>query len=802
MLKNYFVVAVRSLRRRKVYAAINIVGLAMGLTCCLLIAQYVRHERSYDAFHTETERLYRVVKDVTDREGRVYPDNMTSVPYAPTFKADLPEVTEATRLAWGGRVLSYGTQRLSANNLYYADPDFLRLFSFPWQAGDPATALEEPGSLVLTADFATKLFGDEDPMGQTVLSDNEETLRVTGVLTIPPRSSLTFEGLVSFATWTQDSSAETQEWDNNFLTTYVGLQPGADPSALAEQMTGLYNQYANPEETSTQDIQVQLEAFADIYLHSSYGGPGDGGSGRNLLLFTIIGLFILGIALVNFVNLATARSAERAKEVGVRKSIGAHAGTVRLQFLCEAVVVTAVAAVLALALVQMAQPAFVGLVGKALPLSMGLAEGAVVLGLVLATGLLAGGYPAFVLARFEPARVLKGSALSTHGGQKLRQSLVTLQFAVAVGLIAATTIVVQQIQYMQHQDLGFDEAGEVVVLGLPTGGDLISTETPLSGDLDAIKARFLDHPAVTAASATFSTPSSGSSVVSAGVLEREDGTLDDASLVMYMTDHEFPSTYGLDILAGRDFDRAFATDAEDAYLLNETAVDRYGFTSPEAAVGRRIRMWGAEGQVIGVVRDFHHNPLDRAVRPMTIKVFPGAATSLSLRLNTDDAATTLREVEAIWNEVAGSWPFEAVFLDQQIERRYRAVHRFGRVFGTFAGLAILIAGLGLFGLTAFTVQQRTKEIGIRKVLGASVAQVVTLLSREVVVLVGVAVALVIPPTYLLMRRWLDTFAYRIDLEWAVFAGAGLGVLTLALAVVAAHATRAAQSNPVQALRSE
>jgi putative ABC transport system permease protein len=803
MWTNYLKVALRTLRRQKGYVALNVLGLALGLVCCGFIGLYVQDERSFDRFHERAERIYRLTRE-TRTAGRDDAEAVTSAPMAPVLAAELPGVERAVRVVRSGGLLERGEGaarvRRQEDALAYADAAFFDVFSFPLVDGDPRRALAAPGAVVLTETLARVYFGDADPMGQALRLDNTTTLTVTGVMRdVPANSHLTFDAVVSWATWEAGARATDNEWlldgwNANYLYTYLLLPEGAAPGRveaalpafverhLAEHVGQLFEHYA-----------LRLQPLPAIHLGPALTAePSPTTDPARLYVIALVGAFILLIACVNFVNLATARAAQRAKEVGLRKAIGAWRGQLVRQFLAESVLVSAAAFVLALVASQLLLPGFDALAGKEVgslwahgglyPLLLG--------ALALVVGLGAGSYPAFVLSGFRPAAVLRGPFRSSRQGALLRQGLVVFQFAISIALIAGTAVVYTQLRYMRSQPLGFSEDPLLV---LTYGGD-----AAVQARVEAVRQALARQPGVLEATVASSVPGTGHNQLSVEY-EGPDGAVRQDAMNQYAVDAHYPATLGLTLVAGR---APAAADSSRGYLLNEAAVAQIGWRSAEEAVGKPFGLPNVEGEVVGVVRDFHYHSLREAVEPLFLHAFPDFYDRFTLRLAPADVHATVAAVERAWAAEAPHLPFTYTFLDERFDEQYRADARFGQLFGVFAGLAILVACLGLFGLASYTAEQRTKEIGVRKVLGASVAGIVALLSRDVLRLLAVAFVVAVPLAYVAMDRWLEGFAHRVALGPGVFAVAGALALLIALLTVSTQTLRAAAADPVSALRSE
>ncbi|MEM8599928.1 MAG: ABC transporter permease [Bacteroidota bacterium] len=801
MLRTTLKVAWRALLRRKGTTALNVAGLALGLAGALLIALWVQHERSYDRFHANGDRIYRVVVDYITG-GRVAENGFTQGVLAPTLEADYPEVVEAIRLTSTGNVLRVGDRQFDESDLAYADADLFAVFDFPLLHGDPATALTEPFTIVLTEAMARKYFDRTDVVGETMDTNDGVSFTVTGVAEAAPEtSSVQADGLISMVTLEQNGP--DWMWGNWFATnfqTYILLQEGVTQATMEAKMVEMFDRYARADgETFDASLVFRMEPLETMYLTSKRDGVPHG-SLANVYLFSVIAVFLVLIACINFANLSTARSLERAKEVGVRKTVGGTRGSLAAQFLTEAVMLTTASMALGLLLVQTVLPAFERLTEKSLSLAtLGLPTWSLVLLLVgsaITVGVLAGAYPAFVLTRFRPAAVLKGTFRTSARGAALRKGLVVLQFAISIALIAATALVFRQLDYMQARDLGFAaNTEEGRLLEVPFGGD-----EQVLAQYDALKAQLVALPGVVEATGSQTLPGYGSPSAG-GIVEGPDGTEQNVSVDLYMVDFDFLDVMDLEIVAGRGFDPAFSTDSSSSYLLNETAAREYGYANVADAVGKDAGFWGRGGTIIGIVEDFHPYGLRSEIPTLGMRI-ENRITRYTLRLKTNDLPATIASIEDLWKTAVPHRPFSYHFVDETFDEQYRAETRFGQVFGVFAALAIFIACLGLFGLASFTAAQRTKEIGVRKVLGASVPGLVALLTKDFLVLVAVGFAVAVPVVWYGMNQWLADFAYRTNVGLVVFLVAGGLALGVALLTVASQSLRAATADPIKALRYE
>jgi len=812
MFKSNLKIALRMLRRQSGYTFINVTGLAIGILCCVFTTLYVLDELHYDRFHEHADEIYRVTLDLRfgDRETKSV---LSSVPVAPTVVRDLSAVEQATRL-WrdtsGRMTVRYQNQAFLEDRVLFADSNVFDVFSFPLLRGNPATALQNPYTIVITEQTAQKYFGAEDPMGKTLRirepSDRDIfEYEVTGVVQDPPaHSHIQFDFLAAFTTQRRSRS---ENWLNFGVYTYVTLRDGADAAAVERDLSALVARYAGPQ--IQENLGTSLAAFTaegnryayhlqpltQIHLYSSLDDElTPNGDIRYVYLFAAVALFVLLLACINFINLATARAVGRAREVGVRKALGSGRGQLIRQFLTESTLLSVLALALALILCEAFLPVLNAVahknLGEALPNP--LLAGAVLVGFTLLVGLLAGSYPAFALSAFRPARVLK-TGRSLHGRRStLRNGLVVFQFAITIVLIAGTAVMTNQMRYIQHKKLGFDAEQVIVLEGTEVMGQQI----------EAFKEALLKQPGIVSATNSELVPGRPF----AADLFRLEEAPDDAlvSLQYTYTGFDFAETLGIDLVAGRSLSREYATDSL-AVLLNESAVARLGLDEP---VGKRL-VWPNESTytIIGVVEDFHTASFRQEIGPVVLLGPDPRNTNrpnllVSARIEMDDLPRTLAAAEITWKAFAPTQPFRYTFLDQDFAALYRSEHITGRIFSGFAMLAVLIACFGLFGLAAFTATQRTKEIGIRKVLGATVPGIVLLLSREFLKLVGIAFVIAIPVAYFLMAQWLDNFAYRVDMGIGLFLFTGGLALVIALATVSYQSIRAALADPVQSLRYE
>lgn len=800
MLRNYLTVALRSLQRRKGYAFVNIFGLAIGIAVSLLLFQYVRHALSYDAFHEDGDRIYRIRHD-RYQEGEPVGAAATTFPgVGPALLAEFPDVEAFARVTrrYGGGVVRFEDRAFREQRVFHADPSFLTLFSYPMLRGNPGTALQEPNTAVLSAEAARKYFGDQDPLGRRILFGSDEVYVITGVVESPATSHLRFDFLFSYPTLAQLWSLDLNtSWTAMDFMTYIRLRPDTDPRRLEAAFPAFIEKYRPA--ASTRQIAFTLQPLRDIHLHSDLlFEAGVNGRAEVVYAITLIGLLILVIAWFNYINLSTARAVERAREIGVRKAIGAQQRQLIGQFLLESCVLNLLAGALALLLAQLLLPTFNQLTGITMHLdAFRTARFWLAFVVFFSIGaFLAGLYPAFVLSTFRPILVLKGRPAAPRRGMSLRQGLVVVQFAVTVALVAGTLIVHEQLLYMQRQHLGVD-VDQTLVVNTP---GVMGNNATYTGQFESFKQALLQHPRIRHVAVSSEVPGAQDPWVN-GALRLGAPDEARASLFVIAVDYEYLEGYNHRLLAGRFLSRAFPADAQ-GLVLNETAVQVLGLGTPEAALNARIRMPGDTLTVVGVVADHHQQGLDEAFYQIGFRIVPEEYRYFSIKVGTDDLPGTIAAVEQTYRTFFPDTPFSYTFLDLLFDEQYHAYRQFGRVVGVFALLALIVAGLGLFGLSAFTVAQRTREIGIRKVLGASLTSILGLLSRYFLKLVLLGSLIAVPVAWYAMHQWLSGFAFRIAIRPHSFLLAGGIALFVVVCTVGYQAIRAARSHPVKALRTE
>jgi putative ABC transport system permease protein len=793
MIKNYFKIAFRNLWRHKAFSFINILGLTVGMTACFLIFLYVKFELSYDAFNKKADRTYRLVTDLKTPSDDLH-ISVTSWSFAPELKRQLPEIQAFTRISNGSLLVKRGDIKFQEDQMLFADSSLFNVFDFKLLQGNPQTALSQQYSIVLSEKAAKKYFGNEHPLGQVLLVGPEQKpATVRGVMKdIPENSQVKTDFFVSMSTLTQTINRGLDEqWGNFGATSFLLLKPNTNAKVLEGKIPAVLENWIGPKMKEAQmHYTLFLEPLRDVYLYSTRDDSKSGNI-KNVYVFSIIAIFILLIACINFINLTTARSSERAKEVGIRKVVGASKNQLGRQFIGESVILCLIAFVLTVALSALLLPMFNQVSGKII--SNGIFSDLSLLMLLfmasLLIGLLAGFYPALVLSSFKPIVVLKGKFSTGTKGILLRKGLVIAQFTISIALIIGTIIVYSQMQFMRKQDLGFNKDQMMLV---DTNGD--------RGTLAFSQAISAD-PNVTSVSLSSSAPGQGNSSAYSEV-ENKSGNLQVGTMAIYFVDFNFIPDYKMKILAGRAFSKDFPTDTTEAMVVNETAMKMFGYSSPDEIIGRRFKQWGREGKIIGVVKDFHYRSLQENIKPLSMRIDSSSVSLVNIHIAAVNLPTTIASIESKWKQIIPSRPFSYVFLDDAFNKQYEKEDRFQKLFLNFSILAIFISCLGLLGLASYSTIQRNKEIGIRKVLGATVTNITTLLSKDFIKLVLIALVIASPIAWLGMNNWLKGFAYRIDIRWQVFVFAAVIAILIALFTVSFQAIKAAIANPVKSLRSE
>jgi putative ABC transport system permease protein len=803
MLRHFFHIALRHLQKQKFYSFINITGLAIGMACCIVITLYVKNERSYDQYHSKKDRIYRVLQTFRSvQPGEQLPAPSPGdysvwgcAPVGPALQSDFPQIERTVQfMSPISLLLQHGNQRIQQDNLLCMDSTAFDVFSWKMLHGDPHTALVNPNSIVLTRSVAQKFFGDANPVGQALRVDNGDNFLVTGVMEdVPPNSQFTFTGLISMSTARKGRPEIFGWWGYVDFYTYVLLKKNTSIQSLQDQAGAFVKRYNSADKGYT----ISFEKMTDAYLHSvAARQPGPTGSMLNVYLFSCIALFIILIACINFMNLSTARSLERAKEVGVRKVLGVRPLSLMRQFLFESVLLSLAAATIAIALTKLGISSIEKLSGKQLsdthflsPLTF-----LYIIAFAIAVGVMAGIYPAWFLSGFRPLAVLKGKFNPSGASISFRKVLVVFQFSLSIALIAATTIVFTQLKYIDRHDLGFQK-DQMVILNFEGDGKV-------QQQINSVKQAIAGVPGVVSVAASRAVP--GEFLPNAGSqFQAPTGQMINVGPLLYEVDFDFIPTYHIPLVAGRAYSRSYTTDSAQSMVINEAAARSFGYTNPADIIGKKFDQWGRKGTVIGVVKDFNFRSLHQTVEPLALRYgYPDNLNRISVAVKGDNIPATIAGLKKTWDKVAPQRPFLYHFLDESFGAQYEAERHFGQLFTLFSLLAIGIACLGLFGLSTFIAQQRVKEIGIRKVLGSSISGIVLLLSQDFIKLVLLAAALAIPICWWAMNEWLQSFAYRITIGPVVFIESALIALAVALATISWQSIRAAKANPIQSLRNE
>ncbi len=796
MIKNYLKIALRNFRRHKGYSFINIAGFAIGMACCLLILLYVRHELSYDRYHEDVERVCRIVIDIrTQTANRFFA--LVSPTVAPALKADYPQVEYAARaIPARSRLVRRKDTFFYEDRFMYADQELFDVLTFQFVQGNPQEALIRPNTLVVSQKIALKYFGNANPLGDT-LEINQEEFEITGVVQDSPENTHLKYDLIASLETLKDWN-EMSNWYSTMFYTYLKLKPGVNVEEFSQQVSPLADKYVGEQLQSWgATYHYFLQPLSSIHLqsHLSYETE-PSGNPVYITIFSFVGLFILIIACLNFMNLSTARAANRAKEVGLRKVVGAQKLQLIGQFLGESLLVAFLSLGVAMVIVRFAIPLLHDLTGISLSFDALLIPGILLslIGGAVLVGMAAGLYPAFVLSAFRPAVTLKGTSSAGIQGFALRTILVVVQFAISVMLIIGTLTMYKQFNFMKNQYLGFEKDQKLI---LPLRGGI-----DIQGNFASVKDMFSKHSSVTGVTVSSTVPGRGVSNFAIRLVG-EDDPKNQSMFHMYFDDDFIPD-YGIEIVAGRAFQKEMKTDFMGAFLINEAAVRAFGWSRPEEALGKRLTTGhgGRTNPIIGVTKNFHYRGLQSEVEPLVMEFLPWTFRYITLSIDISDLNETLAFVKSQWKALWPGYPFEHFFLDTDFDSQYRADEQIGNIFGIFTFLGLFIACLGLLGLASFTAETRTKEIGIRKVLGAPVGGIVFMLSKQFTKWVLLANCIAWPLAYYFMDRWLKNFAFRVDIGVWTFVLSGILVLLVAILTVSYQSIKAAVANPVDSLRYE
>lgn len=791
MYSNYLKIALRNLIRHKSYSLINIFGLSVGLAVCTLMIMYIQHEFSYDRFHSDHEKIFRVVNYLQLDPGSNFA--RTAPLLAPTLKNDFNEIEASGRLfKFIGNVRS-GERQFQENQFFFADADIYKIFSLEWIEEGSSAAQERPNTVVLSATAAKKYFGEQKAVGQILMIRDTIPLVVAGVVQdMPTHSHFHFDFLASFSTWkTMTSERQLNSWRNNIYYTYVKLRDETFRNNLEQQLPFFVKKHIDRDGA----VQLALQPLASIHLNSHLKQELEpNGSLQNTYIFSAIAFFVLLLACINYMNMATARSTHRMKEIGLRKVVGAGRGELMRQHLGESNILCLLSVIIALGLIELVLPYFNSFTGKDLslqwlsnPVMMLL-----VLFLTMTVGVLAGIYPAFYLSGLRPSDSLKGRAsLSSFSTSGIRKALIVFQFTAAVALIIGTGIVYQQLRFVRAQNLGFEKEQIVVIPFL--------WDKHVQNYYETFKKELLAESSILHVTATGDIPGRMSTHMGYWT----EGMSDDESLGINLltVDPDFIKTYQIKVLAGRDYFSDSKADWENRFIINESAMRQSGWNSPEEAIGKRFKM-NESGQIIGVINDFHFNSLHETIEPLVLAIWPSWNGYVSIRIDMNRSSEALAAIQKVWASVLPTRPCEYFFLNDDLDRQYRADDKFSATVMIFAAMSVFIACLGLLALVSFATQQRTKEIGIRKVLGASAPGIILVISNDFMKLVVIANILAWPIAYFAMSMWLEDFAYRISIGAGVFLIATVMSLVIAFITISALTLKSASANPIQALKYE
>ena len=802
MIRNYLTTAIRNLRRNRLYTIINVLGLAVGVACFILIMLYVQDEMQYDQYHSKSDRIFRLVEKI-ELEGQGEESSSNPFPVAPTLKNDYPGLIEhAVRFfnfQVDKRTLKIGDKKFAESQVFFADSNVFEVFDFPLLQGNPEEVLTGPNLIVISEDLGRKYFGEGvDPMGKIIEYEGQIPLKVSGILgKLPTQSHFQFQALISFPTLIpMMGQSLTQNWVWNPNWTYLLLAEDATPKELEAQFPAFIDKYY-PDFIKTQ-ITHYLQPLTDIHLKSHLDYEIEANSSEaTIYIFLMIGVFILLIACINFMNLATARSAKRAQEVGMRKVLGAHKGQLIRQFIGESIVMSFLSLFVALFLISISLPFFNQVSGKEISQDLLLTPQflCILTGIGIIVGIISGLYPAFFLSSFQPVKVLKGKLKSSRSNAFFRKGLVIIQFSISLILIISTVIIYQQFSYMRGADTGFTKDQIIVI---PTKPEIVPK-------IEFFREEILRNPQVK--NMTIMNEIMG---VHHNVHEYNYEGMEPGKWIYFpslIVNEDFVKTFDLEIVAGRDFSREISTDDTASIIINETMVSHLGWGTPQDALGKQFFTPRGNERVVGVIKDFHFVSLKDKIRPFVLDITSGNAKAfftknLAVRIAPEDMEKTLEHIGNVWSSMSPDHPFDYSFLDAEIDNLYRDESKLGDLVGYFSLLAIFIACLGLFALASFTAEQRTKEIGIRKVLGSTMYEIMQLLALDFMKLVLLANLIAWPLAWWMMQEWLTGFAYHTKIEWWIFLAASLAVVLISLFTVITQAYRAGLTNPVLALREE
>lgn len=794
MFRNYLLFALKNFRKQKLFSLINISGLTIGITCCLMLFLFILNEFSYDSFNKNEKNIYRIMR-VGEINGNRAEIPYVAAAYAPALKNDFPDaIDQVVRVMRDNDLISYQNISYNEKNILLTDDNFFSVFSFRLLKGNPVTVLKDPNSVVLTETSAKKYFGDDDPVGKVLQFNKNRQLKVTGIAKdVPVNSTLQFDMIIPLEIIRPTQPDFFTNFPNNTLFTYILLNPGANSNQLEKRFPGFMDKYLGKYYAeSGHKMGLTAKPLSKVYFASDSFDSIKHGNKKMVYIFMSIAILILIIACINFVNLATARATDRSKEIGLRKVMGAVKSQLIGQLILESVLYATIACILSVALLELLMPAYTNLLGYTLPpIWNSLWIYIFLAGIILVVGLLAGSYPALLLSSFSPIESLRGKLRAGKNGASFRKALVVFQFGISVLLIIGVVVMVQQMRYVKNTDLGFSKEQSMIVR---------FDNLDISQKRKQFKNELLAIPSVQQVSLMSGEPGGFHDSYS---FEAEANPNEKYLLNTEFTDLDFIKALNLKIVTGRDFSESFGTDSTQAVIINQTAATKLGFT-PEQAIGKWIKNISRDSirrYIVGVVEDYHYASLKNPIGPLVIS--PGSDNRLALiKIKSANLKTTIRDIKNSYITTAPDYPFEYTFLDESFDKLYRTESRQESVLTVFSFIAIFVASLGLFGLASYTAIKRTKEVGLRKVLGSSMQNIVFLLSKDLLkpVLLGAMIA--IPISYFVLNKWLQSFAYRISIQWWMFALAIAIAVVIALLTVISQAIKAAIANPVKSLRTE
>ena len=793
MFSNYLKIAIRHIVGQKFYSLINVLGLSIGIASCILIMLWVKDELSYDRFHKNTDTVYRVTEHQYNSSGDYFPVAVTPWPLSAALKADFPEIVESSRLRiMTNRLISYNNHKYYEDNFVAVDPSFLKMFTFPLVKGNSSTALTQPFTILITESTAKKYFGNDDPIGKILNYNSSTDFTITGILKdVPQNSHIKFDFLVPFESTLHEFGWSESWWTNSYYT-YIQLLHDADVNSLSAKVSD-YMKTLNPQAGE----KIILQPISDIHLYSDYAIDLYGSTENTVFYiyaFSIIALFILIIACINFMNLSTARSEKRLKEIGLRKVVGARRTQIISQFYGESLLITFTSFITSLILVNLLLPVFNNVAGKTLSIES-LTDPLFILGLlviIVATGLIAGSYPALVLSSFRPVESIgnNGKRFSSKSGKSIfRRALVIVQFTLTVILLVGMVTVHQQINFIFNKNLGYEKNSVLY----------FNKRANIDTQYDVFKSQLLSDPNITGVTCSSDLPTYTVHSTTAFIWEGKDPETH-FFIHQFSVDHDYIQTFNMNIIAGRDFSKQFPVDdSTQSFILNEAAVKAMGLKDP---VGKQFQLYDNIGKIIGIVEDFHFKSLQSNIEPLVLRIEPRRDWYVLVKFNSGNMKEAVDTISKVYSSFNPDFPLHYTLLDEDVKQLYTPEERTKQIFDYFTIIALIISCLGLYGLSSYMAEQKTKEIGIRKVLGASITNIISTLSKESIILVCVSNLLAWPIAYIVMKNWLDNYAYRIELDFWIFIIGGIISLLIALFTISYQSVKAATANPIDSIKYE